>query len=124
MPGYTLTLKAEEVALGEDLGWGLPMLRRLDALRTMLDGDAAKEMEFLLGRLSGLRAQWEKGGPAMSVAHRDLGRTGHGEGIRNDRNFVAVIERTVAATTYEAERAGGRKTRPLRRRHLDQRTSH
>jgi hypothetical protein len=68
MPGYTLTVTAEEVALREDLGRGLPMLRRLDALRTMLDGDAAKEMDLLPGRLSGLRAQWETEGPTTAVA--------------------------------------------------------
>jgi hypothetical protein len=43
-----------------NLGWGLPLLRRLDGLRKVLDGDAAKGMDTLLGRLSGLRAQWEK----------------------------------------------------------------
>jgi hypothetical protein len=60
MPGYTLTVTAEEMALRQDLGWGLPMLRRLDGLRQVLEGDAAKEMDLLLGRLSGLRTQWEK----------------------------------------------------------------
>jgi len=43
-----------------NLGWGLPMLKRLDALRGVLDGDAAKQMDLLLGRLSGLRKAWEK----------------------------------------------------------------
>jgi len=60
MPGYTLTATAEEAALIADLGWGLSMTNRLDGLRKMLVGDAAKEMDLLLGRLSGLRAQWEK----------------------------------------------------------------
>jgi hypothetical protein len=68
MPGYTLTVATKGLQLRQDLGWGLPMLRRLDALRTMLDGDAAKEMDLLLGRLSGLRAQWEKEGAATTVA--------------------------------------------------------
>ncbi|MGD0899574.1 MAG: hypothetical protein ABR915_17225 [Thermoguttaceae bacterium] len=56
MPGYTLTVGD----FHQDLGWGLPMLKRLDGLRKVLDGDAAKGMDFLLGRLSGLRQQWEK----------------------------------------------------------------
>ena len=56
--GYTLTVDS----FREDLGWGLPMLKRLDGLRKVLDGDAAKGMDFLLGRLSGLRKQWEKVG--------------------------------------------------------------
>jgi len=41
-----------------NLGWGLPMLRRLDALRGVLEGDAAKQMDVLLGRLGGLRKEW------------------------------------------------------------------
>ena len=36
------------------------MLKRLDGLSKVLDGDAAKGMDFLLARLSGLRKQWEK----------------------------------------------------------------
>ena len=60
MPGYTLTVTTEERALREDLGWGLPMLKRLDGLRKILDGDAAKGLDLLRGRLSGLREQWEK----------------------------------------------------------------
>ena len=59
MPGYTLTVTTEERSFREDLGWGLPMLKRLDGLRKVLDGDAAKDMDFLLGRLSGLRKQWD-----------------------------------------------------------------
>ena len=59
MPGYTLKVGN----FHEDLGWGLPMLKRLDGLRKVLDGDAAKEMDLLLGRLSGLRKQWEKETP-------------------------------------------------------------
>jgi hypothetical protein len=56
MPCYTLTVGN----FYEDLGWGLPMLKRLDGLRKVLDGDAAKGMDFLLNRLSGWRKQWEK----------------------------------------------------------------
>lgn len=56
MPGYTLTVGN----FCEDLRWGLPMLKRLDGLREVLDGDAAKGMDLLLTRLSGLRKQWEK----------------------------------------------------------------
>jgi hypothetical protein len=55
-PGYTLTV----TGLYQDLGWGLPMLKRLDGLRKVLDGDAAKEMDLLLGRLSGFRRPWTK----------------------------------------------------------------
>jgi hypothetical protein len=42
----------------EELGFDPAMLKRLDGLRKVLDGDAAKEMDSLLGRLSGHRRQW------------------------------------------------------------------
>ena len=64
-PGYTLRVGA----YCEDLRWGLPMLKRLDGLRKVLDGDAANGMDFLLARLSGLRKQWEK--EAGLAAHDD-----------------------------------------------------
>ena len=60
MPGYTRTVGN----FTEDLGWGLPMLKRLDGLRKVLEGDAAKEMDLLLGRLSGFRKLWENEGAA------------------------------------------------------------
>ena len=46
----------------EELGWDLAMLKRLDGLRKPLDGQAAREMDLLLGRLSGLRERWQAGG--------------------------------------------------------------
>jgi hypothetical protein len=55
-------LKAGRVKLQEDLGWGLAMLTRMDALRKVLADVPAATMDFLLGRLSGYRAQWTKGG--------------------------------------------------------------
>ena len=52
----------------EYLGWGLPMLHRLDALRTVLDGDAAKNMDTLLARLSGHRTEWNKASAEANAA--------------------------------------------------------
>jgi len=60
MPGYVMRASTQGIAFQEDLGWGLPMLERLDGLRKVLDGDAARGMDLLLGRLSGLRREWEK----------------------------------------------------------------
>ena len=60
MPGYTMKVDAGQVVFYDDLGWGLPMLKRLDGLRKVLDGDAATQMDLLLGRLSGHRREWEK----------------------------------------------------------------
>ena len=73
VPGYTLTVTAGELALRDDLGWGVTMIRRLDGLRKVLDGDPAKELDLLLGRLSGLRAQWEVAQPALDA---EVGREG------------------------------------------------
>ena len=55
MPGYIL----KALPFDEDLGWGLPMIQRLDGLRAALPDDGKKDMDFLLGRLSGLRKKWE-----------------------------------------------------------------
>jgi hypothetical protein len=64
MPGYTLQVGQ----FYEDLGWDLLMLKRLEGLRKVVGGDAAKEMDLLLGRLSGLRQQWEKEDIARQAA--------------------------------------------------------
>jgi len=60
MPGYTMKASTKSIGFQDDLGWGLPMLKRLDGLRKVLGGEAAKGIDLLLGRLSGLRKQWEK----------------------------------------------------------------
>ena len=55
-PVYVLYLSG----LYEDnLGWGLPMLNDLDGLRAVLEGDAAKNMDVLLGRMAGDRGKWQ-----------------------------------------------------------------
>lgn len=64
-PVYVLGLSS---GYSENLGWGLPMLHRLDGLRTVLDGDAAKSMDVLLGRLAGLQKEWEAAAPATQPA--------------------------------------------------------
>jgi hypothetical protein len=45
--------------LYEDFGWGLPMIHRLDALLDVLPLRGQKDLDLLLGRLVGLRTQWE-----------------------------------------------------------------
>ena len=78
--GYSLTLTAKKKEAGEEfkklgwqsikgdghvelyqpLGWDLKMIERLEKLQPALAGDAAKDLEFLLGRLSGLKREWQK----------------------------------------------------------------
>jgi hypothetical protein len=78
--GYSLTLTATKKGAGEEfkklgwqaikgdghvelyqpLGWDLKMIERLEGLQPALKGEAAKDMEFLLGRLSGLKREWQK----------------------------------------------------------------
>ena len=48
------------VELYQALGWDLKMIERLEALQPALAGDAAKDMEFLLARLSGIKREWQK----------------------------------------------------------------
>ena len=57
MPGYTMKVSAGQVVFDDDLGWGLPMLKRLDGLRKVLNGDGAKEMDALIARLAGHRRE-------------------------------------------------------------------
>jgi hypothetical protein len=79
--GYNLTLVARKKDAGEEfkklgwqsikgdghvelyqtLGWDLKMIERLEKLQPALTGDAAKDMEFLLARLSGWKREWQKG---------------------------------------------------------------
>ncbi len=80
VPGYSLTLTAKKIGgadefkrlgwqairgdghveLYQPLGWDLKMIERLEALQPALGGEAAKDMQFLLGRLSGLKREWQK----------------------------------------------------------------
>jgi len=70
-PTYLLEVGNAAATFCEDLGWDLAMLKRLDGLRAVLEGDAAKAMDLLLGRLSGLRAQWERN-TAVKALQRKL----------------------------------------------------
>ena len=63
-PCYTLLVRYtdgnDRPEFYERLGWELPLLVRLDGLRGVLGGDAAKAMDLLLGRLAGHRQEWER----------------------------------------------------------------
>ncbi len=59
-PTYVMEVSAGGRVLYEYLGWDLPMLKRLDGLRKVLDGEAAKGMDKLLARMSGHRKEWGK----------------------------------------------------------------
>ena len=61
-PGYALNVQFEVAkdrpyAFDEHLGWGVPMLKRLEGLRGVLNGDAAQAMDKLLAPLAELRPQ-------------------------------------------------------------------
>ena len=61
-PCYTLSVRAEDkaeaVQYSENLGWGLPMYKRLEGIVAVLPGNAAKSMDLLLARLEGHRKEW------------------------------------------------------------------
>ena len=65
-PLYSLTTTAtsppERSEFSEPLAWDVSMLKQLDALREILEGEAAKQMNVLLERLAGERKAWEKAG--------------------------------------------------------------
>jgi hypothetical protein len=68
---YTMALRGPGgIELRQDLGWNLAMLRRLEALKTVLSGDAAKQMGGLLGPLSGYKRQWEASAEGGAAAVR------------------------------------------------------
>lgn len=78
--GYSLTLVATKKDGGDDfkklrwqsikgnghvelyqaLGWDLKMIERLEKLQPALAGEAARDLEFLLARLSGLKREWQQ----------------------------------------------------------------
>ncbi len=62
-PIYSMQVNSGKMRLHEYLGWDMKMLKRLDALRKVLDGEAAKAMDELLKRLEGQRKEWEKENP-------------------------------------------------------------
>lgn len=55
---YGLTTTSGDVQLSTSLGWDRDTLKTLDGLRAVLNGDSAKKMDTLLGRLSGHRRDW------------------------------------------------------------------
>ncbi len=62
-PLYSMQVNSGKTRLNEYLGWDLKMLKRLDGLRKVLDGDAAKAMDKLLKRLENKRKEWKKKTP-------------------------------------------------------------
>ena len=78
-PCYTMLVRYDDGTdrpeFYERLGWERPLLARLDGLRAVLDGDAAKAMDLLLGRLSGHRREWEKRAATRPAADAPAGAT-------------------------------------------------
>ncbi len=58
-PQYLLRVRIGDKHYEETLGWDIGTITRLDWLRKTLDGEAAKSMDILLGRLAGQRKAWE-----------------------------------------------------------------
>ncbi|MCY2931625.1 MAG: hypothetical protein NTV86_19460 [Planctomycetota bacterium] len=64
-PCYVIRVMHGQSQYYESLGWGLPMLQRLEALRKHLDGDPANAMDKLLTALEPKRHEWSP--PARST---------------------------------------------------------
>jgi hypothetical protein len=50
---YVLVVSAQGWRLLESWGWGPEMIKRLERLRNVLEGDARDEMDFLVKRAKG-----------------------------------------------------------------------
>jgi len=59
-PAYFMTIPMGISRLDGTLGWGPGLLKRLDALRKVLDGDAAKAMDKLLAQLERQHKEWRQ----------------------------------------------------------------
>jgi len=101
MPGYLMRASTQGIGFQEDLGWGLPLLKRLDDLSKILDNDAAEGMGYLLGRFVVLRAQWEK-------EAKDKAQTGEKEVyIPKDLNdCFAELKRILSKEQVETMKTG------------------
>jgi len=77
-PCYSLRVSAayKDPQYHEILGWHLKMLQRLDALRKVLDGDAAKLMDKLLLALEPMRRKWSE--PEKKVQTSEWGEDSKG----------------------------------------------
>lgn len=51
MPGYTMKVTTEQIIFLGDLGWGMPMLNRMERLQRVLGYYAATPMDLLVGRI-------------------------------------------------------------------------
>ena len=69
-PRYFMLLVGSRQTYWIDLGWGLPMLRELQALREQLDGGPAAAMDKLLTALEPDKQEWE----TASATQPALGR--------------------------------------------------
>jgi hypothetical protein len=68
-PTYSLIVKGlPQLPFHEPLSWDLNMLKRLDALRKVLDGDAAKAMDKVLKALEPQREKWQKVEKQQAIA--------------------------------------------------------
>ncbi len=66
---YRLYLRGAGTSFDEVLLWDVKMLQRLDALRKVLDGDAARLMDRLLTALEGERKRWALPGERAQHSH-------------------------------------------------------
>lgn len=128
MPCYTMNVSCGGEAHRHEfygvLGWGLPMLKRLDGLRIVLDGDAAKQLDVLLGRLSGHRREWGKEVDSLATFVAQIravlpkgwecsvisepGRMGHPHGLEEPLFRMDFINRN---ESFQADGLPGEKRR-------------
>ena len=92
-PAYFMTVPRGTSRFEATLGWGPEMLARLDALREVLDGDAAKAMGDLLKRLAAQNLEWKWKKHTLPAGPRLLGKIlSLRQVIRGGYTFIAICE--------------------------------
>ena len=92
-PAYFMTVPTGTKRLEATLGWGPEMLARLDALRKVLDGDAAKAMDGLLKRLAAQNLEWKWKKHTLPVGPRLLLKIlSVRQVVRGGYTFIAICE--------------------------------
>ena len=90
-PRYFILLVAARQTYWIDLGWGLPMLHELQALRDQVDGTAAKAMDKLLAGLEPESKAWENASAAKPASESySAAETPAIAGARADASGIAA----------------------------------
>lgn len=99
-PSYLVRMRAGEMDLTESLAvWDLSTFQRFDRLHGILNGEAAKSMNFLLGRLGGIRGALERDAEAKQAVISMVEWPGYGR--NGDRLIVRFTVQADGGFRYD-----------------------